>query len=257
MEPHPRVRVPNKVALLPVESLRSIGWTKRRLFQGKKGKPCVYCGGAAPGTTMDHVFAETLFDPVPLDALTVPACKPCNGLKAIGDEALHVVVTVSQDAMPSPSDLTHVEEIVRATLRNQSPVGLAAWKAVQTRKQVDPLLLGGALPLPVHFDGTALNTTLEMTLRGLFFKVHGRILPATCPITVRKMTQSQASFRLRAILSDPDHHMGQRGDMDVQWVMSSTDFHDENSVVCVLLFKRGAFYLGGTGGFARDDDRNG
>jgi hypothetical protein len=242
---------PKTITLLPIDSLRSIDWTKRKLVQGKRGKPCVYCGGAAPGTTMDHVFAKTLFDPVPRDAITVQACKPCNELKAVGDEALHVVVTVSNDAMRSPADITHFMEIARAVQRNRSPVGIAAWQAVRIRKQVDPLRLGG--PFPVHFDGTALNTTLEMIVRGLFFKVHGRILPASCSVTVMEMTQSEAPSWLRVLVSDPDHHMGQRGEMDVQWVMSSTDFHDEHSAMCVLLFKRGVFYLGTTGEFARDE----
>jgi hypothetical protein len=178
------------ITILPMEAIRTLAYTKRRLHQGKRGKPCVYCGGAAPGITMDHVFAETLFDPVPPDALTVPACEPCNQIKAVGDEALHIVITVSDDAMQSPTVMGHIEEIARAIERNQSPIAAAAWNAFRIRRQVDPLQLGG--PVPLTFDSTALYTTLKMAVRGLVFKVHGRILPASCPVAVTPLQQSEA-----------------------------------------------------------------
>jgi len=203
---------------------------------------------------MDHVFAETLFDTVPRDALTVPACRSCNESKAIGDEILHVVVTLSKDAMRAPGDIVHHAEIARAIKRTQSTAGLAAWRAYCLRKQVDPFRLGGDIPVPI--DGAHLDTTLRMIVRGLFFKIHGRILPVDCPDFAVPLSQLEAPEYLLFIASDPDHHLGQRGNKTVQWIMSSTSLFGENSVACVLLFKGGVFYLCGTGDLADDSDDN-
>lgn len=233
--------------MLSHEELRALDWTKRRLIQGKKGKPCVYCGGAACGDTMDHVFPETLFDPVPLDAITVPSCRVCNGSKSLGDEALRTVVTLSDDAMPIPNLPTHLNNIARATARNQSPVGKAAWEAYRIRKQVDPLRMGG--PLPVQIDGTELYAALRMMVRGLYFAVHGRILPTECPVEVDECEQERGATGLSYLLSDPDHYLGQRGAKDVQWLMSSPDIGGKNSALCMLLFRGGVFYYGRTGEF--------
>ena len=166
------------ITILPMEAIRTLAYTKRRLHQGKRGKPCVYCG-AAPGTTMDHVFAETLFDPVPPDALTVPACEPCNQIKAVGDEALHIVITVATTrcklpplwviSRKSPGQLNVISHLLRPRRGMHS--------AYEGR------LIRYSLGVRFHLPLTAPRyiTTLKMAVRGSVFKVHGRILPASMP----------------------------------------------------------------------------
>jgi hypothetical protein len=243
------IRPVKSITLLPRERLREVGWTKRRLTQAKLGKPCVYCG-VASSTTRDHVFPRVLFDPVPTNAITVPACLPCNQKKAIGDDMLDFVVTFSQDALLVPSDFAHIDRQARAMMQNQSVLGRIAHEAYRVRKQVDPFERGG--PLPIDFDGSALNATLEMMMRGIFFTVHGRVLPPSTPVAVTELSQPEGAEWVWRLVSDPDHFLGFRGDeMDVLWLMSPLDWIDEYSALCVFLFRRGVFYLGASGFFAR------
>src|SRR5215212_11228532 len=74
------------------------GW-KWHIRRGRRGDPCVYCGETPQrgAGTMDHVFAENLFTVIPDNALTVPACKPCNLRKEPGDHVLHNYVTFHVD----------------------------------------------------------------------------------------------------------------------------------------------------------------
>ncbi|MFN8664719.1 MAG: hypothetical protein U0075_22765, partial [Thermomicrobiales bacterium] len=87
------------------------------------------------------------------------------------------------------------------------------------------------------FDGTALDMTLEMMMRGMFYKVHGRILPADCPITVAPLPQEEAPKWVANIASDPDMHNGERGGGTVQWLMTSTDFRDEHTAMALFLLR--------------------
>jgi hypothetical protein len=240
--------------MLALEDVRKIRPTKRRLRQGRRGKPCVYCGGQAPGTTMDHVFAETLFPVMPLDAITVPACDPCNNAKAVGDDILHVAVNGSPNAMHTPASHVHFGEIARSIARRQSPAAFAAWRAYRLRKQVDPLRLSRSdLPYPV--DMPAFNTALQMMVRGLFFAVHGRILSADCPVDVLPYSQQDGAEMIFWLLSDANHYWGQRGQPDCEWIMTSPSLFGDDSVLCLFLFNRGVFFLGVTGRLARSLDQ--
>ncbi|MFN8664718.1 MAG: hypothetical protein U0075_22760 [Thermomicrobiales bacterium] len=114
MDEQEPVRVPKTITVLSPEELRNMGLSQRPLHEGRRGDPCVYCGGTASGTTMDHVFPKALFSPVPTNAITAPACRPCNAEKAKGDEHLRAVSIMSKDAMLLPRDMAHMEKIARA-----------------------------------------------------------------------------------------------------------------------------------------------
>jgi hypothetical protein len=66
----------------------------------KKGKePCAYCGGAA--STREHVVPKNLYIPEDRKALqlqTIPACKKCNGDKALVDETLLYYLSADIDS---------------------------------------------------------------------------------------------------------------------------------------------------------------
>src|SRR5829696_3890540 len=149
------------------------GW-KRHIRRGRRGDPCVYCGETPERGvgTMDHVFAENLHTVIPDNALTVPACRPCNECKSVGDHVLHNYVTFSDDRNRTPDLTEHVNKIARAMTRRQSPLGAAAHQAFTIREQVDPLRLGGPLPVEMGANAEPLMETLSMMVSGLCFAAH-------------------------------------------------------------------------------------
>ena len=48
------------------------------------------------------------------------------------------------------------------------------------------------------------------------------------------------------LLSDPNHYWGQSGQPDCEWIMTSPSLFGNDSVLCLLLFNRGVFFLGVT-----------
>jgi hypothetical protein len=243
------------VASQPIARRLPAGW-KHHIRRGRRGDPCVYCGETPErgAGTMDHVFAQNLHTVIPDNVLTVPACRPCNERKFLGDHVLHNYVTFHQDRHRTADLIGHVEKIGRATRRGQSPLGEVAHRAFTIRKQVDPLRLGGPLPVDMGANAEPLLETLAMMVRGLYFANHGQILPPSCSTEAELLTREEGESWVRLLAQSPELWLGEQGDGDCAWMMftSPTDPH---SVYCPMCID-GVYFVGASGEFLDDDDED-
>jgi hypothetical protein len=231
----------------------SEGW-KRHVHRGRRGDPCVYCDETPErgAGTMDHVFAQNLHTVIPDNVLTVPACRPCNERKFFGDHVLHNYVTFSNDRHRTPDLIEHVNKIARAMKRRQSPLGEAAHQAFTTRKQVDPLRLGGPLAVEMGANAGPLMETLAMMVRGLYFANHGQILPPSCPTQAKLLTREEGESWVQLLAQWPELWVSERG--GCEWMMY-TGPADPHGVLC-LMWINGVYFMGASGEFVDDDDED-
>jgi hypothetical protein len=200
--------------------------------------------------TMDHVFAENLHTVIPANALTVPACRPCNERKSLGDHVLHNYVTFSNDRNRTPDLIDHVNKIARAMVRRQSPLGEPAHQAFTIRKQVDLLRLGGPLPVEMGANAEPLMETLAMMVRGLYFANHGQILPPSCPTQAQLLTREEGESWLQLLARSPELWLSKQGG-GCEWMMFTSP-RDPHSVLC-LMWINGVYFSGASGEFVDDD----
>jgi len=60
-----------------------------------KIKKCAYCG-VRDGITRDHVIAKAFYDPLKvINAITVPACDPCNNGKSSEERYADIALTLA------------------------------------------------------------------------------------------------------------------------------------------------------------------
>ena len=170
--------------------------------------------------------------------LTVPACRPCNERKFLGDHVLHNYVTFSNDRHRTPDHFDHLHKIARAMKRRQSPLGPAAHQAFKIRKQVDPLRLGGPLPVEMESNAALLMETLEMMVWGLYFANHGQILPPSCPTQANLLTREQGESWLHLLTGLPELWVGEQS--GCEWMMV-TDPVDPHSVLLPHVNQRRVF----------------
>ena len=229
------------------------GW-KRHIHRGRRGDPCVYCGETPERGvgTMDHVFAQNLHTVIPDNALTVPACRPCNECKCLGDHVLHNYVTFSDDRNRTPDLTEHVNKIARAMTRRQSPLGAAAHQAFTIRKQVDPLRLGGPLPVEMGANVAPMMETLAMMVRGLYFAAHGQILPPSRPTQAKVLTREEGESWVQLLAQSSELWLSERGGCEWMMYTSPTDPH---SVYCLMCIS-GVYFMGASGEFVDYDDED-
>jgi hypothetical protein len=202
---------------------------------------------------MDHVFAQNLYTVIPDNVLTVPACRPCNERKFLGDHVLHNYVTLSDDRHRTPDLIDHLNKIARAIMPRQSPLGEAAHRAFTIRRQVNPLRLGGPLPVIMGPNADLLLETLAMMVRGLYFANHGQILPPSCPTQAKLLTREEGESWAELLAQLPEVWVGEQGG-GCEWMMG-TDPVDPHSVLC-LMWVNGVYFEGASGKLVDDDDES-
>lgn len=140
---------------------------------------CTYCG-AADALTRDHVPLRSLFRKPRPALITVPCCRPCNGIASLDDEYFRTVIALRQGVRDHPDGAEARDASVRALSRTQSGGLRQLLLSPASRSQrVTPSgrVLGPGISIPV--DGRRLSRVGERIIRGLFFHVRGEPLPPT------------------------------------------------------------------------------
>lgn len=119
--------------------------------------------------------------------LTVPACNDCNQIKSRGDSDLEVFANLDIYGSTHPDNLRHIERIAQ---RGQSTVD---WlhRTVNSARELPILtesgfVVGNSLEI-TDYNFDRIMTTLNMSVRGLYFDARLEILPADVPTFVFRM----------------------------------------------------------------------
>lgn len=156
----------------------------------KSGGMCIYCGGAAAATTIDHMPPRSMFDRKDRPAgLEFAACEPCNKGASLADLVCALLGRIYPDAQ-EPEALKEVTSYLRA-VRNNVP-GLLEEMAVPaarekhelgrlglSRDQGGLLRIGGPIALR-HLE--VFGARLGMAMH---FEQTGQILPPEGGVYVR------------------------------------------------------------------------
>jgi hypothetical protein len=156
-----------------------------------RGKPCVYCSGAKPATTGDHVFAR-LFFPVAERANLpqVPACGPCNNDKAKQEAYLMAVLPFGGRHAGAVSDLA---TMVPPRLAKNKKLHRRLAQQMKEEWQMSP---GGVLmpAMGLPFDPTPLERWAEYVVRGLIFHHWKVMIPPSYVVAAACLSSAGAGM---------------------------------------------------------------
>lgn len=194
----------------------------------KKQKPtsvCAYCAKNVTKTEIEHVFPESWYpDGYPASAmLTVPACSKCNRDYGRLEERLFLPFAVTLDGDPlyqsvvvralksvDPSAAKGIRDIAyrvrarRRALRQLEVLTLAdtdrtLWSPQRTRQVLSPTelttpagIVANGVP-GIRFNPDDMSEVGIKLMRGAYFAVKGRPLPAGTPCDARAFSQDATS----------------------------------------------------------------
>lgn len=178
---------------------------------GRRKGTCAYCD--APATTVDHIPPKGLFGkPLPLDLLTVPSCRSCNGDAAKDDEYFRTVMAFRYDTFGRPDAGSAAERAMRALVR---PGGEGFRKGLISKVSEIPVFddEGAHLGSIGHIDVDLrrIRKVVERIVRGLYYHHRRQRLPPECRVTVN----SAESFE------DSDAAAVEKLREVVRWAMSA------------------------------------
>jgi hypothetical protein len=154
------------------------------------GKLCAYCG-VRLGVTSDHPIPTCLFiPPLPPDMVTVPACEPCNNLKARDEEYLRDVLVSDIYSSGHPVAQALADgKLTRAIRQNRSEFARVAVRHMAHRPLYTPggIYLGDYPTVPL--DGPRLLGALSLIVRGLYFQLVKRVFPDGYTFDIRRVHQ--------------------------------------------------------------------
>ncbi len=158
--------------------------------KAKNQNICIFCGASA--TTRDHVPPKGIFpDPKPSDLVTVPACKSCNSKTKLDDEYFRWLVATGSGEDEQAHKLIKERIVPKFQLR---PALLH--KIMKGATRVDVHSEGGIYlgkQPAFHFDRVRIQTVIDKTVRGLYFRALGTMLPKDAVV---------ANFILNPIFED-------------------------------------------------------
>ena len=153
---------------------------------------CVLCT-TARSTTVDHIPARLLFDRLPSNLITVPACESCNKAAQHDDECLRAFLVSLRDL--ASSDVSPSEALERVRKRtiqrlNRPDFAGLVWtlqaRSELRREQREPD--GGVAPgLYTETDGARIQRTITRYVRGLHFWSTGKVLPTDAPLILDRL----------------------------------------------------------------------
>jgi HNH endonuclease len=152
-----------------------------------KLKICAYCG-KRPGVTSEHIIPKCLFGGnLPLDNVTIPVCKECNGEKAKDDGYLRDILVTDHQCSEHPVAQSLLEgKVARAAKRNQSQLAKAARKS----GRFEPIYTSAGLYLghgyAVPLEGERVVRVFSLIVRGLYRKLRHERLSDDYLFDVRK-----------------------------------------------------------------------
>jgi hypothetical protein len=151
-----------------------------RYLQELPARVCVYCGGLA--TTRDHVVADTILaQPLPVNALTVPSCRDCNGCFSKDEQYFTAVLGM----------IGHTPEIEK-----RIEEGADIYRTLERSPKLDDRLVSSVLHLP-ELGAPPILQIEEHRLAPLFRKMAFGLFLATYRPNVVPLLASFKPLRVR------------------------------------------------------------
>lgn len=232
-----------------------MGKQKRRKGQQRTGI-CTYCGAEGP-ITMDHIFPRALFLVKDQDMLTVPACEPCNQLKSAGDSDLQLLVNLDIWGSQHEDSAKLIESVI---LRHPEKARRIEEALSQSRDV--PLVTETGITLSyaveIPFDPTNILVTVEMMVKGLYFKEKNSRLSSEVPLEVLAVPWNLAPEQLARLGSIRQRNPIVKGKNVAWWVPYLPHDADEVSTAWIICFNDGVAFVCVTGSLAekRRDSRD-
>lgn len=159
----------------------------------KERKLCVICG-LNDATTVDHVPPKGIFPrPRPSNLITVPACEECNSGASILDETFRLYLALHVGDLDGPLTAAYFREALR-TYRHNKRLQREIMKTVEPidYKSSGGIYLGQGAK--IIWNSNAHNSTIERTVRGLYYHHYGEILGTDVPIATQWFSQPNQKF---------------------------------------------------------------
>jgi hypothetical protein len=163
---------------------------------------CIFCGGAAPASTIDHQPARAFFDAkLAPEGYEFPACEPCNQKSKDHEHVLTTLVRLKADE-GKQSERRDVDFAKYAkAMKNNFPGLLRVLgpdeKGGFVKSRGIYIPVGRAYPaeLPMvaidpKIAGTAIDSAFRKLMCALHYKHTGQVLPADAEITVKWATNA-------------------------------------------------------------------
>lgn len=146
---------------------------------GHPVKLCVYCG-EKPATEREHVIAKQCFsEPRPPDLITVPSCPDCNDRFKPHEDYMRAHLAANLEAITKNRSARrlHDGKLMRSFQKDHAIAKLLkrdiVWRPVRT-----PAGLFLGLAAVLNMDLNRAKVVCEKIVRGLYYHVHGKRLPA-------------------------------------------------------------------------------
>jgi hypothetical protein len=179
-----------------------LGAKKRRRLDLLDRQPlCIFCGGAAPASTIDHQPARSFFDAKHApEGDEFPACEPCNKKSKDHEHVLTTLVRLKGDGQQDGQREVDFAKYAKA-MRNNFPgllrvLGPDEKKGfVKSRGVFVPVGRAFPLQLPMvtidpKIAGAAVDGVFRKLMCALHYKHTGNILPVDAEITVKWATNA-------------------------------------------------------------------
>ena len=144
---------------------------------------CVYCGTRI-ADTRDHIPPKNLFPkPRPDNLITVPSCSSCNNTNSDDDEYFRLMLVMRREAHNHPAAVESWETAFRG-LKRDNKIGLAT-KIATDMREVEIYSKSGVYlgkESAINIDFPRVRNVLNRTIKGLFYHVTNRPLPANYDI---------------------------------------------------------------------------
>jgi hypothetical protein len=141
--------------------------------QPRRGDPCYRCETSG-ATTMDHVFPQQLYVQLPEQALTVPACMPCQTATRLDEDYFRDFIVSSSHRNETARELW---ERVRRAMRRDPRRGQAFLAGVS---RADVFSQGGVFLGTIDAlegDSERVSHALCKIVRGLWLLETGAVMP--------------------------------------------------------------------------------
>jgi hypothetical protein len=155
-----------------------------RMSIPKSKRRCAYCAKSKP-TTKDHVVPKCMFEVLPVNMITVPACERCN--KAWYDTYFRDTLVMDIAGCQHPEAEELGKRVFRSLARGQSEM----LKQFLERSQPIDLLSDGGLVVDTawlsHADSGIFDAIFRYLIRGLYYHAERRILPKNRRAHVKRL----------------------------------------------------------------------
>jgi len=180
----------------------------RKAAKRRSPRECVYCGRSRPCTD-EHVIPRALYPddsmPPKSEFVIVPACNPCNGMKAKDDTYVRDAFSADIACEGNPIVSSVLPTVFRSVQKNWSHFGRVAIASGRLEPVFSPagLYLGHRVGVPI--DSKRINRFFKLVARGLYWKKFTQRIPDDYVFEVRRLGASAFPAAYEAMMKVGAH----------------------------------------------------